>query len=315
MNSRSYLIPSILICCLCAGFVLNAMAENVPLAYQFKVGNVTTYKINVMAEVHTIRAVTGAPSIVDVKQTTTQTIVVEEAVKQVDQTGDAELIITFKEAKMDVDLKSGTTHGPKPPDKLKFLTGHSLTAYITSDGKVLGVTNVDTMVASLRDTVKDALMMELIEQDYTEDFFKELIQNLHPQFPLDPSKSTQNWETKCDMSVPRTNYKIRITTKSSMGQVAHDVAHINIHGDMKAMPVDIDAPVNPSAPTVEVLTSSIMGDEDFSVGSGLLLSHQVIKDYTLRTMMWLRPPSNRGGGIRSDVCVQTHVVITVKMIK
>jgi hypothetical protein len=291
-------------------------AEHVRLSYGFTAGDVHTHKLSIVTERALTKAVTSSPQVSSVAQTNAQELTVEQQVKKVDQTGNAEILITFKSARMDVKVKSGAEREPQPPDTLKHLAGRSLTVFVTADGTILAVDGVVPLAASLRETVKDAGVMAIIEQDFTEEFFKEMLQNLFVQLPLDPLKAAQGWETAVELPVARTEYKLRIATQSALGRVDSEAAQIKMRGRVTASLVDPDAAAqNPTLPVVEVLSSDVAGEAVFSLARGVLLNSQRLNDLTLRTVMRVRAPNMRGNELRSEVITRTRTTTTVRLVK
>ena len=280
-----------------------------PLAYKFNKNEAINYGVTITSTVMTEKA-SGNKS----TQTTKQELVIEEKIVDVDKTGSAEIQITFKSAKMDIKISSGADREPKPPDTLKYFAGRSVTVQITADGEVLAVRLVPSIVSAAKEAAKDPALMELIDQTYGEDFFKELIQNLHPRFPLDTEQMKEGWKVITDIPIARTAYKLRVTTKSSLGRVEGGVAHILMDGNIKEMPVDPEAPKNEAAPVVNVLASSITGDAQFQLDKGAMISSSVEQRMTLRTRMLVKPPG-RGAPVSTEGVTKSTTAMTVKRLK
>ena len=85
--------------------------------------------------------------------------------------------------------------------------------------------------------------------------------------------------------------------------------------DGQSIVTDEDAPVNPSAPTVEVLGSKIKGDMSFSAEQGRLLDSTVTKEWSLRTTMRIRPPGGRGSEFVTEVVTKSNSTTTIKPAK
>jgi hypothetical protein len=297
--------------------VANAIGAQQQIAadclYRFRKGETTRHQLVINTDMTTEKDSGGAPPIGRLKQNTKQDLVIEQKILEVDESGTAEVQLTFRSAKTEVKISSGAQREPKPPDTLAFLTGKTLKAYVTSDGQVFAVEQVAALIAAARDAAKDAALAELVSQSFSEDYFKELIQNLYPRLPLKPTDAAQGWEVLSDVFLPRTAFKLRVSRKFTLSPAEAGALRLNIRGDIKAVPVDPVTAPNPAQPFVEVLLSSIEGDAALLLDKGLVLNANTVQRLRLRTSMRVQPP--RGTPYRTEVTTDTTTTTTVRQLK
>ncbi len=282
--------------------------------YRFQKGATTRHQLLIVTDTVTNKEVGGPSSVGREQQNMRQDLVIEQKILDVDGAGSAEIQVAFRSAKTEVKIQSGADRERKPPDVLQFLTGKSFKIYVTSDGEILAAEQVASLITAAREAAKDPALQELVSQMFSEEYFKELLQNLYPRMPLKTVQQNDGWKIVSDVTIPRTEFKLRVTRNFALSRTERGTTQLNIRGEIKAMPVDPITPPNPAAPFVEALLSNITGDAELALDKGVVVSSNSVQRLRIRTTK--REQQGRGRGeIRIEVVTDTTTATTVKQLK
>jgi hypothetical protein len=298
----------------CANTHAQQQIADADALYRFRKGETSRHQLLIVTDTTTNKEVGGPSSVGREQQHMRQELVIEQKILDVDGSGSAEIQVTFRSAKTEVKISSGADRERKPPDVLQYIAGKSFKMYVTADGEILAVEQVASLINAARETAKDAALQELIVQTFSEDYFKELLQNLYPRMPLQTVQKNDGWQIVSDMTIPRTAFKLRIARKFSLSRTETGTTQLNIRGDIKAMPVDPITPPNPSSPFVEVLLSNIAGNAEINLAKGVVISSDSVQRLKMRTTKREQQPRGRGD-VRIEVITDANTTMTIKLLK
>jgi hypothetical protein len=313
MKTRAFLLGLAVLTTCAAAHAQQKLAEADAL-YRFNKGDTVRHQLLIVTDSDTNKEVGGPSSVGRERQNMRQDMVIEQKILDVDGAGSAEIQVTFRSAKTEVKVSSGADRERKPPDVLQYLAGKSFKIYVTADGEILAAEQVASLINAARAAAKDPALQELVSQSFSEEFFKELLQNLYPRMPLKTVQQTDGWKIVSDVTIPRTEFKLRVTRDFALSRTAHGTTQLNIRGEIKAMPIDPITPPNPASPFVEVLLSNIAGDAELALDKGVVLSANSVQRLKMRTTK--REQQGRGRGeIRIEVVTDSTTTTTVKLLK